>query len=410
VSPVVKQYWFVVLVCVAAAGCDKMKSLMAPSSAGAGAMPAPKPPEVLFTLPTQAQITDFEDFTGRTVARRTIDIRARVTGYLDKIHFKDGGDVAENEVLFEIDPRPYITEHARAQAAVTQAEAHWSRLDHDMDRAKKLLESKQISREQYDLVAGDRAEADAAISVAKANLRTARLNLDFTKVRAPLAGQISRTQLDPGNLVKQDDSILTTLVTLDPIFAYFEVDERTLLMMRRYVEQGKIKTGDEREVPVLMGLADEEGFPHQGTVNFVDNRLDVATGTLQVRGIFDNPTHILSPGLFVRVRLPIGDPYEAIMIDEQALATDQGQKFVYVIDDAGNAQYRRIEVGKLQNGQRVVRKGVALGERVVVSGLQRVRPGAPVTATPAPTATAESGGGSGDSAGGVAQANSSSQK
>ncbi len=256
-------------------------------------------------------------------------------------------------------------------------------MNHDLDRAKKLIDSKQISREQYDLVVGDRAESEAAVRVATANLGTANLHLSYTKVRPKVSGRISRTMFDPGNLVKADESILTTLVTLDPIFAYFEVDERTLLMMRRYVEQGKVKTGDEREVPVLMGLADEEGFPHRGTINFVDNQLDVATGTLQVRGTFPNPKHMLAPGLFVRVRLPIGDPYEAILIDEQALATDQGQKFVYVIDDAGNAQYRRIEVGKLQNGQRVVRKGVALGERVVVSGLQRVRPGAPVTAKPA---------------------------
>ncbi len=280
-----------------------------------------------------------------------------------------------------------------------------------MDRANKLIESKQISREQFDLVTGDRAEAEAAVRVAKANLQTAKLNLSFTQVHAPLAGQISRTQLDPGNLVKQDDTILTTLVTFDPIFAYFEVDERTLLTMRRYVEQGKIKTvakDDKGEplVPVLMGLADEEGFPHSGTINFVDNRLDVATGTLQVRGIFDNPTHILSPGLFVRVRLPIGEPYPAILIDERALGTDQGQKFVYVIDGDNNAQYRRVEVGKLQNGQRVVRKGIAEGERVVVSGLQRVRPGSPVTAKPEVPVAA----GSNDSSAGVAQAASSPQK
>ena len=330
-----------------------------------------------------------------------------MTGYLDKIAFKDGGEVKQGELLFEIDPRPYQTELSRTQSALKQAQAHKARLDLDMERAKKLIGSKQLSQEQYDLVAGDRAEAEAAVSVAEANLHTAQLNLNFTKVKAPLAGQISRTQLDPGNLVKADDSILTTLVTLDPIFAYFEVDERTLLMMRRYVEQGKIKTGNEAEVPVLMGLADEEGFPHKGTVNFVDNRLDVATGTLQVRGIFENPTHILSPGLFVRVRLPIGDPYQAIMIDEQSLGTDQGQKFVYVIDKDGNAQYRRVELGKLQNGQRVVRKGIEMGERIVVSGLQRVRPGAPVTAKPAPTATA----GATDQAGGeMAQASSSPQK
>ena len=395
----------VVIVCLAAAGCDKLKEMATPAS-GPAALPAPKPPEVLFTQSTKGEITDFEDFTGRTVARRTIDIRARVTGYLDKIYFKDGGEVAQGELLFEIDPRPYLAEVARTQAAVTQAEAHLSRLDHDMQRATKLIDSKQISREQYDLVAGDRAEAEAAVSVAKANLRTAKLNLDFTKVKAPLAGQISRTQLDPGNLVKSDDTILTTLVTLDPIFAYFEVDERTLLMMRRYVEQGKIKTGSEAEVPVLMGLADESGFPHKGTINFVDNRLDVATGTLQVRGVFENPTHILSPGLFVRVRLPIGDPYEAVLIDEQALGTDQGQKFVYVIDQQNNAQYRQVDIGKLQNGQRVVRKGLDEGERVVVSGLQRVRPGAPVSPKPAPSVAATGG----ETAPGMAQASSPPQK
>jgi RND family efflux transporter MFP subunit len=383
-----------------------MKSAMAQPAAPAP--PTPKPPDVLFTLPTKSEITDFEDFTGRTVARRTIDIRARVTGYLDKIQFKDGGEVKKDDLLFEIDPRPYQTEFARTQAALVQAEAHRSRLDHDLERATKLIESKQISREQFDLVTGDRAEADAAVSVAKANLQTARLNLSFTQVKSPLAGQISRTQLDPGNLVKADDSILTTLVTLDPIFAYFEVDERTLLMMRRYVESGKIKTvdNDTPQVPVLMGLADEEGFPHSGMINFVDNRLDVATGTLQVRGVFDNPTHILSPGLFVRVRLPIGEPYQAILIDERALGTDQGQKFVYVIDADNNAQYRRVEVGKLQNGQRVVRKGVAEGERVVVSGLQRVRPGAPVTAKAEAPVAAEQG----DGSPGVAQAASSPQK
>jgi RND family efflux transporter MFP subunit len=383
-----------------------MKSALAQPVAPAP--PAPKPPDVLFTLPTKSEITDFEDFTGRTVARRTIDIRARVTGYLDKIQFKDGGEVKKDDLLFEIDPRPYQTELSRTQAALTQAEAHLKRLDHDLDRANKLIASKQMSPQDFDLVTGDRAEADAAVRVARANLHTAHLNLSFTQVKAPLAGQISRTQLDPGNLVKADDSILTTLVTLDPIFAYFEVDERTLLMMRRYVESGKIKTADkdEPEVPVLMGLADEDGFPHKGMINFVDNRLDVATGTLQVRGIFDNPTHILSPGLFVRVRLPIGEPYQAILIDERALGTDQGQKFVYVIDADNNAQYRRVEVGKLQNGQRVVRKGIAEGERVVVSGLQRVRPGAPVTAKADAPVAAERG----DGSPGVAQAASSPQK
>jgi multidrug efflux system membrane fusion protein len=371
------------------AGCNKSAPVKAE---------APPPPEVFVTLPTTAEITDFEDFTGRTKARQTIEIRPRVTGYIDKIHFKDGGEVKEGEVLFEIDPRPYQRDVERAAATLEQAQAHLKRLEHDFERASNLIASKQISREQYDLVVGDRAESEAAVRVATANLGTANLHMSYTKVRPKVAGRISRTQFDPGNLVKADESILTTLVTLDPMYAYFEVDERTLLMMRRYVEQGKIQTGEDLEVPVLMGLADEEGFPHRGTINFVDNQLDVATGTLQVRGTFPNPNHMLAPGLFVRVRLPIGDPYEAILIDEQALGTDQGQKFVYVVDKDSKAQYRRVQVGKLQNGRRVILKGLDEGERVVVSGLQRVRPGSEVTAKPAEnTAQTESG------AGGVAK-------
>ena len=337
---------------------------------------APAPPEVFVTLPTTAEITDFEDFTGRTRARQTIEIRPRVTGYIDKIHFKDGGEVKEGEVLFEIDPRPYLRDAERAAATLEQAKAHLKRLEHDFERASNLIAAKQISREQYDLVVGDRAESEAAVRVAEANLGTANLHLSYTKVRPKVAGRISRTQFDPGNLVKADESVLTTLVTLDPMYAYFEVDERTLLTMRRYVEESKLQTGEDMEVHVLMGLADEEGFPHRGTINFVDNQLDVSTGTLQVRGTFPNPNHMLAPGMFVRVRLPIGDPHEAIMIDEQSLGTDQGQKFVYVIDQDSKAQYRSVSVGKLQNGKRVVLKGLQEGERVVVSGLQRVRPAA----------------------------------
>ena len=186
--------------------------------------------------------------------------------------------------------------------------------------------------------------------------------------------------LDPGNLVRADETILTTIVATDPIYAYFEVDERTLLRIRRYTEEGRFRTARDRSVSVQLGLADEDGYPHQGTVNFVDNRLDPSTGTLQVRGVLGNKEGILSPGLFVRVRLPVGSSYRALLISEQALGTDQGQKFVYVVSPESKAEYRRIQVGKLHNGQRVVVKGLSAGERVVVSGLQRVRPGAAVNA------------------------------
>ena len=365
-----------ILGCAATAGCVR------PAQSQQAATPPPsKPPEVFVNLPTTGEITDYEDFTGRTVASKTIEIRARVTGYLDKIDFKEkeGGDVEQGALLFEIDPRPYEAEVARNRASLLLAESHLKRVQLDFDRAEKLVGSKSISREQYDLASGDRSEARANIEVMKANLDVANLNLRFTKVRAPIGGRVSRTQLDPGNLVKADETILTTIVSIDPIYAYFELDERTLLRIRRYTEEGRIKGGDsQRAVPVSMGLADEEGYPHHGTVNFVDNRLDPTTGTLQVRGVFQNTDRMLSPGLFVRVRLPIGQPYKALLVSEESLGTDQGQKFVYVVDKDNVAQYRRVEVGKLQQGRRVVLKGVAEDDHIVVSGLQRVRPGAVV--------------------------------
>ncbi len=361
---------------LAAPGCIKP---VQPAAAATPAAP-PKPPEVIVDLPTSGEITDFEDFTGRTVANKTIDIRARVTGYLNKINFKEreGQDVEAGFVLFEIDARPYEAEVERARASLHQAKSHLKRIELDYARAKQTRAKQVITQEQFDQVQGDRNEAMAAIEVAQADLDLAELNLSFTKVRAPIAGRVSRTQLDPGNLVKADDTVLTTIVAMDPMYAYFEVDERTMLRLQHYKEQGRMSlSGDlTGALPVKMGLADEEGYPHDGRVNFVDNRLDPATGTLQLRGVFDNKKRSLSPGMFVRVRLPIGEPYRALLVSEKALGTDQGQKFVYVIDAENKAQYRRVEIGKLQNSRRVVLKGLGEGERVVVSGLQRVRPGA----------------------------------
>lgn len=398
----VKQIGYLSLVVLSMAlscctsGCNKAQ---APAGPPQNAGP-PKPPEVYYEQPTIGQVTDYEDFTGRTVGTRTIDIRARVTGYLEKISFKEqeGQDVEKGTVLFEIDPRPYQAEVARAQANLLQAEAHLRRVELDYRRASKLVESNTVTREQFDLAAGERAEGQAAVEIAKANLNSAKLNLSFTKVSAPISGHVSRTMVDAGNVVRADDTILTTIVAIDPVYVYFEVDERTLLRLRRITETGK--SGSEPGVKVLMGLADEVGYPHVGTLNFLDNRLDPNTGTLQVRGIFKNPNHMLSPGLFVRVRLPIGEPYRALMISEESLGTDQGQKFVYVVDDQNKAQYRRVQVGKLQDGRRVVLDGVSEGERIVVSGLQRVRPGAVVE----PKAVAAKPNGGGQAASAVAEA------
>lgn len=353
---------------IAMVGCNRPKPSLAPT----------KPAEVLVSLPVAKEVTDFEDFTGRTEAVATIEVRARVTGYLDKVLFKEGTEVKLGDPLFEIDRRTYQADYDRAEANLLQARAHLNRLQADLKRAASLLPSKSISQEDYDKVAGDCAEAEAGVKVSEAALHSSRLSLEFTIVTAPISGRISRQLIDPGNMVKADETPLTMLVSLDPIYAYFDVDERTMLRIRRLIRQGKVKSAREAEVSVLLGLADEEGFPHSGTINFIENRVDRTTGTLGLRGIVANPKRLFSPGMFLRVRVPIGDPHRAILVSERALGSDQGQKFVYILNDKNEVTYRRVKVGALETGLRVVEDGLAMGERVVVTGLQRIRPGAQV--------------------------------
>lgn len=361
----------------------------------AGVKPQGKPPEVLVTPTVMETITDFEDFTGHTEARNMIEIKSRVTGYLDKVHFKDGDTVKEGDPLFEIDPRPYEVELLKANAAMTQADVRFKRLEHDLARAQMLRQSKSISAEDFEKVKAERNEAEAAISVARADQAKAKLNLDYTKITVPTlnnggkldpqrprTGHVGRRQKDPGNLIKADETTLTTIVTLKPMYIYFDVDERTVLNLRTLVEKKKIKSIN--EMTFRFGLATDEGkYPYEGRIDFEDNKLDAGTGTLQLRGIFDNAQG-LSPGLFIRLRLLVGVPRKAVLVPERALGTDQGQKFLYMIkqdqDKGGQptyqAEYRGgadLELGALRDGWRVVEKGVAPGELVIWSGLQRVR-------------------------------------
>ena len=347
------------------------------------------PEEVLISMPTTDEVTDYEDFIGHTDAIYSVDIRARVNGYLDKVNFNDGDEVEKGATLFEIDSRPYKATFDNAMAMVEQAKAHFDRTTKDHNRAVALLERNAIGREEFDRIQGDYAESKATIGAVKATMETAQLNLDWTKVTSPISGLISRRLVDPGNLVKADDTLLSNIVSLDPIYVYFDIDERTLLKIRRLIAEGRVKSRREAELPVLIGLADEPNFPHTGIINFSDNKVDAATGTLRLRGIIANPKpRLFSPGLFVRIRLPVGVPHQSVLISEQAVGTDQGRKFVYVVrsskvKDKKTNQEREAEVvfsqdvkvGALNNGLRVIDKGIALGDRVVVSGLQRVRPG-----------------------------------
>jgi len=349
-----------------------------------------KLPQVMVSLPVTRDITDFEEFTGRTEAKKTVDIRARVTGYLLKVAFTEGRDVKEGDVLFEIDPRTYQAQLNMDQADLVNKKALVTKTEALYRRSLSLIGKGASSQEDIENQKGDWEVAKAAVGQAEAKVKMSQMYLDWCKVTSPISGRASRQMVDPGNLVKADDTVLTTIVSLDPIYVYFDVDERTVLKARRLVAQGKLKSSRDTILPVYLGLADEDGFPHAGTINFVDNRVNPGTGTLRVRGEFPNPDRLLSAGLFARIQLPMGEPHEALLVAEQALGTDQGQKFVYVVNDQNEVVYRRVKVGTLVDGLRVISEGLSPKERVIVNGLQRVKPGAKaeVKDVPMPTGAA----------------------
>lgn len=365
----------VILLAVAVlAGCQNAQS-QTPAPGG-----KPPPAEVYFSLPQSRQITDYEEFTGHTDALKTVQVRSRVSGYLVKLNFEDGAEVTKGQTLFEIDDRPYAADLANKEALVAVGERHAERLHSDYERAQKMVAQnpKSMSQEQYDQYRFDYIEALSTLRATKASRDIAQLNVDFTKVEAPISGKVSRRLVDIGNLVKADDTLLTTIVADDPIYGYFDIDEHTLLRIRRLVEEGKLKK--DIDSPVSLALSDETGFPHKGTINFEDNQLDAQTGTLRFRGTFPNKDHLLSPGLFIRVQLPIGEAHSVLVVPDEAVQADQGRKFVWVVNDKNIATYTPVEVGP-PNGEsmRVIEKGLKPTDRVIVSGLQRVRPNAEVT-------------------------------
>ena len=333
-----------------------------------------KPPEVFIEEPSRETVTEFQEFTGQTVAIETVEIRARVSGYLDKNFFKDGDLVAEGAPLFLIDERPYRAELDRTTAALAQAKAHLERVKRQEERATRLFEKRSISQEDFDTATFDRAEAEAAAAAASAQKETAALNLSFTKINAKVTGRISRRMVDPGNLVQADVTPLTTIVSIDPMYAYFDVDERTLLRLRRMMETDHTDSALSSHVAVEIRLADEESQPIWGKINFLDNAVDPNTGTLRARAVIDNPKGMLSPGLFVRLRVPVGAPRSEFTVHEEALQTNQGQRFLWVLNDNDEARQQPVKVGWLTDrGRRVILDGVRSSDRVIVKGVQRVR-------------------------------------
>jgi multidrug efflux system membrane fusion protein len=349
-------------------------------SAGIGR--AEQPPVVPVSRLVQRQVTDHVEFMGRTDAAARVEIRARVTGYLTKVHFKDGADVKQGEVLFEIDPRPYqaALDQALNDVAVYEASLKLASAVYERDLVISQKAPGTVSRQQLDQEKAAVDEATARVKAARAAAEMHKLNLDFTRVTSPIAGRIGRRLLDPGNLVKADDTPLATVVNLEPIFVWFDVDEVTLLRIRRAVNEAKVKP-DDGLATVLMGLADDKDYPHKGSVNFVNSQVNATTGTIAIRAVFDNPKprdgeRLLMPGMFVRVRMPIGQPHRALLVPESAVGSDQGLKFVYVIDDDNKVQYRRVTVGAVQqDGLRIIAEGLKPDDRVVIRELNKLRSG-----------------------------------
>lgn len=342
---------------------------------------APQPAEVDVAEVVSRDVIDWRSYSGRLEAVERVEIRPLVSGTLTRIHFRDGSVVAKGDLLFTIDPRPYEAEVARRQAELAAAQARDAYASSEFARAQRLLQGNAIARRDFEEKRNAAAEARAAVQAARAALAAAQLDLEHTRIVAPVSGRISRANVTEGNVVAAGAQAgpLTTLVSVDRMYAAFDVDEQSYLaFVSQAVAQGKGES-----VPVLLGLADEDGYPRRGRVSDVDNRLDTSSGTIRVRAVFDNDDGKLLPGLYARVRLGGGAPRPAVLIDEKAIGTDQDKRYVLVLED-GKVAYREVRLGAAHDGLRVVESGLRPGERIVVNGMQRVRPGEAVTARAVP--------------------------
>jgi multidrug efflux system membrane fusion protein len=333
-------------------------------------------PPVSAAAVVEKQVAETQEFSGRLEAVERVEIRPRVSGFITTVNFKPGAEVKKGDVLFVIDPRPYQAEADRADAAAKSARAKTELARVELARAERLLGDKAIAQREYDERASGLKELDATARAFDAQAQTARLNLSYTRVISPIDGRVSKAEITLGNLVDASN-VLTSVVSLDRIYASFDGDEETYLRVSKDAHAG-------RAVTVRVGLAGEEGFPHEGKLEFVDNQLDSQTGSVRMRATFENKDRGMAPGLFARVQIGGGSAKTALLITDRAVGTDQSRKFVFVVDKDGKAEYRAVTLGPVVDGLRVVRSGLKPGEKIVVNGLQRVRPGAPITAQTVP--------------------------
>lgn len=339
---------------------------------------APAGPPVSVAEVVQQEVTDTKDFTGRVEAVERVELRPRVSGYIESVRFREGAEVNKGDVLFVIDPRPYAATLKRAQAELVRAKSAQRQALSERERAVKLLGLRALSQEEFDARTAGSEKADADVQAAQAAVDAAALDLTFTQVRAPITGVAGKAEITTGNYVSSGTTLLARLVSVDPVYVRFEGDEAAYLKQAQYA-RAHAKDGRAAAQPVDVGLANEDGYPHQGELVFTDNELNAATGTIAARAKLANHDRLFTPGLFARVRLGEGASYTAVLVKDGAIGTDQNRRYVYVVKSDDTVEYRPVELGSLIDGLRVVKSGLTPGETVVVNGLQRVRPGAPIT-------------------------------
>lgn len=342
---------------------------------------APPPPSVSVAPVLIKPVSQWDEYSGRIEAVETVDLRPRVSGYIDRVAYTEGQEVKKGDVLFTIDARSYQAELARAQAELARARTAAELGRSEAARALKLSEIQAISTEEYEQRRSAAGQAQANVAAAQAAVDSARLNLEWTQVRAPINGRAGRALVTAGNLVSAGDaaSVLTTVVSLDKVHVHFDADERAFLRYAEMARKGERPSERDGKVPVQVALADEDGFPHNGTVDFLDNAVDRSTGTIRARALLDNSDRVFTPGLYARVRLLGSGEFKAALVDDKAVLTDQDRKYVYVVDDKSQAQRRDVTLGRKYGTLRIVEQGLKPGDRVIVAGVQKVFfPGMPV--------------------------------
>ncbi|CAN5709766.1 efflux RND transporter periplasmic adaptor subunit [soil metagenome] len=373
-------------------GCSKSAAPAGAAGPGPGGAASAPPPSVTVVHPVARRVIEWDEYTGRLEAAETVEVRARVSGFIAKADFVEGGLVKAGDLLFEIDARPFEAELAKAEAAIERTEAAKAYAEDAFRRNEIGVANKGVAQLELENARRQLREAEASIASAKADAQVSRLNLEWTKVTAPIAGRISRKYVTPGNLINGGQgaaTLLTTITSVDPIHAYLDVDERSVLKYQKLSLEKKRVSARDTPIAIFLGLSNENGFPHEGIIDFVDNKIDIQTGTLRGRGVFANPTGFFTPGMFVRLRVPGSGAYDTLLVPEAAIGSDQDQRFVTVVGADGTVARRPVTLGTRFNLLRAIESGVTVDDRVVITGVQRAFPGAKVTMIESAISTAQ---------------------